>query len=199
MDALTSHLFDLVGMGTLGLQGRLSVPDKVLLRYAGLLSQRPRSAEVLRCVLHDYFELPIKIEPLLGKWHPLDPDELCYLSSHEPNSQLGSGAVAGDAVWSRQALIRIVFGPLSDEQFRTFLPDGKCFAEAVALTRWFLGSALEFEVQPTLHGDQVLPCQLGDDAHNGPRLGWSAWLRTEPFDVEADDAIFKEEELVRPE
>jgi type VI secretion system protein ImpH len=198
-DAFTSYLFDLVGMGTLGLQGRLPVPDKALLRYAGLLSQRPHSAEALRAMLHDYFELPVQVEQLLGKWHALEPDEMCHLSSDEPNSQLGGGAVAGDAVWSRQALLRVVFGPLSAKEFRTFLPDGKRFTEAAALTRWFLGSALEFEVQPTLQGDEVPPCQLGDDARNGPRLGWSAWLRTEPFGVAAADAIFREEELVRLE
>jgi type VI secretion system protein ImpH len=198
-DAFTSYLFDLVGMGTLGLQGHLPVPDKALLRYAGLLSQRPHSAEALRSMLHDYFELPVQIEQLLGKWHTLEPDEMCHLSSDEPNSQLGGGAVAGDAVWSRQALLRVVFGPLSTKQFRSFLPDGKRFTEAAALTRWFLGGALEFEVQPTLQGDEVPPCQLGDDARNGPRLGWSAWLRTEPFEVAASDAIFREEELVRLE
>jgi type VI secretion system protein ImpH len=198
-DAFTSYLFDLVGMGTLGLQGRLPVADKALLRYAGLLSQRPHSAEALRSLLHDYFELPVKVEQLLGRWHALEQDELCYLSSNESNSQLGSGAVAGDAVWSRQALLRIVFGPLNAEQFRSFLPDGRRFTEAAALTRWFLGVALEFEVQPTLHGDEVPSCQLGDDARSGPRLGWSAWLRTEPFGAAAADAIFREDELVRLE
>jgi type VI secretion system protein ImpH len=198
-DAFTSYLFDLVGMGTSGLQQRLPVPDKALLRYAGLLSQRPHSAEVLRALLHDYFELPVEVEQLLGKWHALEPDELCYLSSNELSSQLGGGAVAGDAVWSRQAKIRIVFGPLSAEQFRTFLPDGKRFTETAALTRWFLGGALEFEVQPTLCGDEVPWCQLGEDALSGPRLGWSAWLRTEPFEAAAADAIFREEELVRLE
>jgi type VI secretion system protein ImpH len=198
-DAFTSYLFDLVGMGTLGLQHRLPFSDKALLRYAGLLSQRPHSAEVLRALLHDYFELPVEVEQFLGKWHALEPDELCCLSSNEPNSQLGGGAVAGDAVWSRQALIRIVFGPLSSEQFRTFLPDGKRFTEAAALVRWFLGGALEFEIQPTLRGEEVPPCQLGDDARSGTRLGWSAWLRTEPFAAAASDAIFSEVELVRLE
>jgi type VI secretion system protein ImpH len=198
-DAFTSYLFDLIGMGTPRLQGRLSVADKSLLRYAGLLSQRPHSAEALRSLLHDYFELPVSVEQLLGRWQPLDPDELCYLSSGESSSQLGGGAVAGDAVWTRQALIRIVFGPLSARQFRGFLPDGKCFAEAAALVRWFVGGALDFEIQPTLQGNEVPPCQLGDEASSGPRLGWSAWVRTESFATAATDAIFREEELVRLE
>ena len=203
-DVFTSYLFDLIGMGTDGLQRRLPIPDQALLRYAGLLSQRPHSAEALRALLHDYFGLPVEVEQLLGKWHPLETDEMCYLGSDEPNSQLGRGAVAGDAVWNRQALVRLVLGPLTAESFRSFLPNGNSFTaglpqEAVALTRWFLGAALEFEVQPTLDGDEVPPCPLGDDTFNGARLGWSAWLRTESFDSAATDAIFKEGELIGAE
>ena len=35
------HLFDLIGMGTRGLRGRLEVEDEALLFYAGLLAQHP--------------------------------------------------------------------------------------------------------------------------------------------------------------
>ncbi len=56
--------------------------------------------------------------------------------------------MAGDAVWNCQALVRIVFGPLTAEQFRSFLPDGECFSEAAALTRLFLGSTLELNCNP---------------------------------------------------
>ena len=194
-DEFTAHLFDLIGMGTAGLQ-KLMPLSQVLPRYVGLISQRPHSAECLRALLHDYFGVPVEVEQFLGKWHGLEPDELCYLGSDEPNSQLGRGAVAGDMVWTRHALLRLVFGPLAAEQFRSFLPNGKRFTEAVALIRWFLGAALEFEIQPTLRGNQVPPCQLGDDTSTGPRLGWSTWLRTEPFFTAAKDAVFSEEELI---
>jgi len=195
-DAVTGYLFDLIGMGTAGLQGRLPIPDQALLRYAGLLSQRPHSAEALRALLSDYFELPVKVEQLLGKWHALQTDEMCCLGSDRLNGRLGQGAVAGDAVWTRQALVRLVFGPLTAEQFRSFLPDGKRFQAAAGLTRWFLGGALEFEVQPTIQGDQVPGCALGDDSGARSRLGWSSWLRTEPFPAPARDAVFSEEEFI---
>jgi type VI secretion system protein ImpH len=198
-DEFTSYLFDLIGMGTAGLRGRMPVADLGLLHYAGLLSQRPHSAEALRALLHDYFEVPVKVEQFLGKWHVLEKDELCCMGSNQASSQLGGGAVAGDAVWSRQALVRVVFGPLTAERFRSFLPDGNCFSEAAALTRWFLGSALEFELQPTLRGDEVPECSPGGTTLGGPRLGWSAWLSTEPFAAPAADAMFREEEQAKLE
>jgi type VI secretion system protein ImpH len=95
--------------------------------------------------------------------------------------------------------VRIVFGPLTAEQFRSFLPDGECFSEATALIRLFLGSTLEFELQPILCGDEVPRCEPGGTALGGPRLGWSAWLSTEAFEAAAADAIFREEEQVKLE
>jgi type VI secretion system protein ImpH len=195
-DPVTSCLFDLIGMGTPGLRGRLPLPDEALLRYVGLLAQRPHSAECLRSLLHDYFQLPVRVEQLLGRWHTLEHDELCFLGSEEENSQLGCGAVAGDSVWTRHALVRLVFGPLAAEQFHSLLPCGKRFAKVAALTRWFLGAALDFEVQPTLQGDEVPECQLGDAAGEAPRLGWSTWLRTDPFPHAAADAVFAEQEVI---
>jgi len=198
-DQFTACLYDLIGMGTTGLNGRMPVKDTGLLHYAGLLAQRPHSAEVLRSFLQDYFDVPVRVEQLLGKWHSLDKDELCRLGFEEPGNQLGVGAVAGDAVWSRQALVRIVLGPLDANQFRDFLPSGKGFEQAAALIRWCLGSTLEFEIQPTLRRDEVPPCWLGDTTLGKSQLGWSAWLRIEPFWFHATDAVFREEEQVRQE
>jgi type VI secretion system protein ImpH len=197
-DEFTEYLFDLIGMGTRNLRGKMPLADLGLLHYAGLLAQRPHSADALRAFLHDYFEVPATVEQFLGKWHTLETDELCTLGSGDTNSVLGGGAVAGDAIWSRQALVRIVFGPLKAEQFRSFLPNGKSFAQAAALVRWFLGSTLEFEIQATLQREEVPPCRLGDEA-SCARLGWSAWLRTEPFWFPATDTILREDELVTQE
>ncbi len=72
-------MFDLVGMGTAGLQGRMPIADLGLLHYAGLLAQRPHSADALRALLHDYFGVEVKVEQLLGKWHVLESDESCCL------------------------------------------------------------------------------------------------------------------------
>jgi len=197
-DAFTTYLFDLIGMGTKGLRGRLPIRDLGLLHYAGLISQKPHSAETLRAFLHDYFEVPVSVEQLVGKWHQLEPEEACCLGSGERSSSLGDGAVAGDAVWTREALMRVALGPLTLEQFRQFLADKKGFEEAIALIRWFIGSTLDFELRVVLRREDVPYCEIGTDPSDA-RLGWSSWLSTETFASHAGDTLFREEELVRLE
>ena len=53
-----------------------------------------------------------------------------------------------------------------------------------------LDAGIEFEVQPVLKADEVPECSLSDEALHAPRLGWMSWLRTEPFEADAPDAVF---------
>lgn len=194
-DPLSGYLFDLIGMGTAGLENRLCVPDHALLRYAGLLAQRPRSAECLRAFLHDFLEVPVAVEQFLGRWHPLEGDELCELGGDAPCSQLGEGAVAGELVWSRQAMVRIVFGPLVAGEFFEFLPNGNTCRQAASLIRWFLGPAIDFEMQLVIASGEVPNwCTLGENNFGGSRLGWCSWLTDEAFELPATEAIFAEAE-----
>ena len=64
----TAYLFDLIGMGTPGLQERLELTDTALLSYCGLIAQRPHSATTLAGLLRDYFRVPIEIDQFVGKW-----------------------------------------------------------------------------------------------------------------------------------
>jgi type VI secretion system protein ImpH len=196
-DAISAYLLDLIGMGTLHLQDRLPFPDQTLLRYAGLLAQRPRSAECLRAILHDFLGAPVVVEQFLGRWHDLNGEELCELGIGDPNSQLGDGAVAGDKVWSRQAVVRIIIGPLTSEEFLQFLPDGDTFREVAELIRWFLGPTIDFEMQPVVAGGEFADwCRLGEVVSGGPRLGWCSWLTEEPFEFPASEAVFAESERI---
>ena len=78
-DAVTGYLLDLIGMGTAGLEGRLPFPDQALLRFAGLLAQRPRSAECLRALLSEWLGVPVLVKQFCGRWHPLEEEELTAL------------------------------------------------------------------------------------------------------------------------
>jgi type VI secretion system protein ImpH len=196
-DLFTGYLFDLVGMGFAGLRGRLPFRDQALLPYAGLLGQQPHSASALAGILRDYFGLPVAVEQFRGLWHTLEEQDLCILGEEGLSSCLGMGALAGDAVWNLQALIRVRFGPLTLKQFQDFLPDGRAFRRAAALIRLFIGDTLDFEIQPVLLASAVPWCELTDDG--APRLGWSGWLKTETFTADADDVVFGKRELANLE
>jgi type VI secretion system protein ImpH len=185
---LSQYVFDLIGMGTTGLRGRLRVPDEALLLYSGLIAQSPHSASALRGMLEDYFHLPVEIEQFVGRWISLVESDLSYLSPEGLHNQLGIGAIAGDQVWNQQAGFRVQLGPITYKRFVHFLPGGQAFSKLVNLTRFFAGRTLEFDVQLILQAAEVPWCQLSDDPAS-PRLGWSTWLKTEDFTRDARDTI----------
>jgi type VI secretion system protein ImpH len=189
VDAFTQYLFDLIGMGTRGLRGRLRVPDQSLLLYAGLIAQRPHSASALRGILRDYFSVPVEIDQCVGAWYELEESDCCYLSEELERNQLGVGAFIGDGVWDQQARFRIRVGPVSLEQFIEFLPDGRAMAKLVELTRYLVGRAMVFEVQVILRAQEVPYCRLDDAGFDAPRLGWTGWLKTGAFGKDAGDAV----------
>jgi type VI secretion system protein ImpH len=193
-DDLTAYLFDVIGLGTAGLRGRMTVPDHALLRYAGLFAQRPRCVASLRAILHDYFGVPVEIQEFIGAWHRLKPENKADLESAGLNNCLGLGAIAGDMIWDPQGRFRVQLGPLKLDEFAAFLPGQEATTKLHDLVRFFVGPVLDFEVQLILQADEEVdevpwPI-LGGDSEVAPRLGWSAWLKTEPFVQHALDALF---------
>jgi type VI secretion system protein ImpH len=189
-DSFTHSLFDLIGMGTEGLRGRMRVQDESLLLYAGLIAQRPHSACALRGVLRDYFGVPVEIDQCVGDWYDLDEADRCYLSPELERNQLGESSFLGDQVWNQQGRFRIRVGPLSLVRFLDFLPDGRAMVKLVQLTRLMAGQAMAFDVQVFLRASEVPYCRLDDEGIDAPRLGEMAWLKTREFQIDAGDAVF---------
>ncbi len=189
-DPFAQHLYDLIGMGTAGLRGRLPVRDESLLFYGGLIAQRPHSASALRGILRDYFQVPVEIEQCLGSWYPLHDNERSYMDRDGLHNQLGEGAIAGDEVWDQQARFRVRVGPLSFTRFREFLPGSRALEVLVEWVRFFAGPALSFEVNLVLRKDEVPFCRLDDSALDGARLGWVSWVKTEPMTRNVSDVEF---------
>jgi type VI secretion system protein ImpH len=189
-DRFTHNLFDLIGMGTDGLRGRMRVQDESLLLYAGLIAQRPRSASALRNIVRDYFAVPVEIDQCVGDWYELEDPDRCYLSPDAERNQLGEGAFLGGEVWNQQGRFRIRVGPLPLGRFLEFLPTGLAMEKLVELTRFLAGQAMAFDVQVILRADEVPWCRLDDEGPDAPRLGWQGWLKTGEFVTDADDAVF---------
>ena len=190
-DRLSKYLACLIGLGTDGLASRLGIPDERLLYYSGLLSLGTRSAASLKQLLEDHFDVPVEIEQFVGVWRPLDTSDQCMLNGGESYSeQLGVAAVTGDEVWDQQSRIRLKIGPLSEEQYLSFLPTGSAWEPLCELTRFFCGPGLEVEAQLILAQKEVPRCDLGDEGHAGPRLGWFTWIRSDArFDRSPGDTV----------
>ncbi len=189
-DLFTRYLLDLIGLGTDGLRGRQEVEDEALLHYVSLLGMQARSAGALEQIIEDYFDVPVEIQQFTGAWYDLDEPTQCAMSDMDtPSCQLGAGAVVGDAVWDRQARVRIRLGPLGMERYCDFLPEASAYKALRAITRFFSNQCLEFELQLVLERAQTPGTELDFDAANPVRLGWVSWLRTAPLGIDPDDTI----------
>ena len=186
-DIFTEHLFDLIGMGTAGLRGRLQIDDQALLFYAGLLSQRPHSASALSCILSDYFGVRVQAIQFVGEWLDITEESQTRLGPGEVNNILGVNAVAGTRIWDQQANFKLRAGPLGYSEFNRFLPSSESFKPFVQLTRYYAGQEFDFDLQLVLKAAEVPSCRLGD---RNARLGFSSWLKTKEFSSDADQVVF---------
>ncbi len=177
------YLFDVIGMGTGGVRGRMGVQDEALLLYGGLIGQHPHSASALEAILGDHFEVPVKTEQFSGQWLDIDEDSLSRLG--KTNSELGVNTIIGTRFWDRQSRFRVKFGPLTFRQFRTFIPNGSAFLPAGQLTRFLAGLEFDFDIQLILNAQEVPVCQIVSREEEAQMLGWTTWLKTQPF--RADD------------
>lgn len=178
-DEFTGYLFDLIGLGTDGLRGRMSLPDESLLPYAGLISQRPHSSNSLENILSDYFGVKAKIEQFFGQWLELGKNDLSRLG--RKNSELGVTTVIGSRVWDQQSKFRIKVGPMRFAQYSAFLPNGSAFNAFRSIVNFIVGTELDFDTQLILKKEEVPSAILTTRAVRKPMLGWTTFLKTQPF------------------
>lgn len=192
---LRQYLLDLLGLGTKGLQNRQEVDDSALVFFSGLLAQRPHSAQALENLIAGYFDVPVAVVQFVGSWRRLDESSLCRLEDDPAragfSSQLGVGAVAGDEVWDPQSAARVRIGPLPLERYLEFLPTGAAYPALRAMTRFFAGLEIDFEVQLVLRREDTPGCCLGAEGDAAPKLGWVTWVKSVPLDRDPDETVFR--------
>jgi len=188
-DGVTAHLFDLIGLGNAGAREALGLSPEELLGYVGLLAPHQRSAAALEQMLGDYFRVPVVVEQFVGAWYDMAGLAQTRLDHEEVDdaSLLGVGALVGDEVWDPTARARIVVGPIALDRYADFLPTGEAYRAMRAMTRFFSNDEIEFELQLILDKNDVPPVRLG--AEDATPLGWSTWLRSEPFLKDASDTV----------
>ena len=184
-DAFTRYLSGLIGIDAwrAGFADQHEMP---MLFYAGLLSQRPRSASALEGILRDHFDVPVEVRQFEGEWVYPNTETLTSIGQDGQHNQLGVDAVLWERIWDPQARFRIRLGPLSWDQFCQFLPASEAHAELLALTRFVVGEEFSFDVQPVLRAGEVPRFVLGGAS---ARLGWSVWMRTEPLTADAAESV----------
>jgi type VI secretion system protein ImpH len=182
-DRFSHYVGAFVGLSTPGLRDRDAMPDLSKLHFAGLLANQTRHAEGLGQILSSFFTVPVQVESFRGAWLSLPRSDHSRLSDGAATAELGKSVVLGSQVWSRQHKFRLVFGPLSLEEYERLLPGGLSFHRLVPIVRNYAGDALIWDVNLILHAADVPKTCLGRQG----RLGWTTWLMPRRATADAAD------------
>lgn len=188
-DQFTSYLFDFVGLGTKGLRGRMELEDESLLPYSGLIAQKPHSANALTNILSDYYGIKAKTLQFFGQW--LDLEKESYTRLGAANSNLSRTAIIGTRIWEQQSKFRLILGAMSFKKFQAFLPNGSAHESLKSIVKFMTGLEFDFDLRLVLKAQQVPSCILTTRAMRRPMLGWSSWLKTQPFREDDDQVILQ--------
>ncbi len=188
-DSFTEYLFDVAGLGTPGLRGRMDLDDENLIPYAGLIAQKPHSSSALSQIISDYFDAPAKINQFHGQWLDLEEESLTRLG--KTNYSLGSSTIIGTKVWDYQSKFRVVLGSLKFTQFQAFLPNGTAHKPLLSIIKFMVGHELDYDIQLRLKAKEVPSCILTTRAKRRPMLGWTTFLKTKPFKQDDEQVVLQ--------
>lgn len=183
-DDFTRYLASLVHHGLPSQRKRDSVPDQVRWGHAGHLVRQVRNAEGLERVLHNFFQVPVRVEEFIKRWLPLPEEERTQLS-RQGNSQLGVNAVAGRAVLDRQYSLRLHLGPMSLKDYERFLPAGAYYVQLMDWIRTYVGVEYVWDVRLQLRSSEVPRTSLGSKT----QLGLTSWLDDRHAQLDRSDLL----------
>jgi len=164
------RLYCLIGLGEKEL--RDTVPDSwSLLRYAGLLTQNPRSALGLKTLLRDVFAIKsIRITQNVQRMVPIPADQ--RLSMGTSCCRLGVDAVLGSEIADQMGKFRIEIGPLSWEGYNDLVPGAPLHEKLARYVKFYLLDPLAVDLKLILAAGEAKPLRLGDPT---ARLGLNTW------------------------
>jgi type VI secretion system protein ImpH len=182
----------LAGMGFGSLRDRLRqgpgrIDDESIAYYAGLLRQRPVSAEILTNVLGGYFRVPVRVGQFVGRWYVIPKGKQSLLGGS--NALLGKNLLLGERVWQRNLRVRLMIGPLPLAKYVAFLPKGELSIALSKLLALATGGQFEYEINPILRAEDVRTTRLGRGS--SVRLGFDSFLVTAPQDQPRHDAAYE--------
>jgi type VI secretion system protein ImpH len=191
-DVISSRLMDLLGLGTESLARRMDIADDACMYYVGLLGQRRPTAQGLKQLLEDYFEVPVVVEQFTGTWRRLPPDNLTFLRDTGAFCErLGQGTIVGHEAWDQHGAITVRLGPMTFDRYREFLPGARANIELRSWLRLYTNREFDFVVQLVLERQEVPRMQLGDDGAAASRLGLVSWVKNRPLNRDPDEATYR--------
>jgi type VI secretion system protein ImpH len=174
---ITGYLLWLIGIPPGSGEDVLGVSPIRMLRYAGPLTLRPKSAVGLEGLLSDYWQsFPVEVDQCTGRWVSIPPSDLNRVGME--NSTLGVDLTVGEEVYDMSGAFGISIGPVDWDTYLTFQPDGERFAQTRSLVKLYVADPLAFTIDMKLEAQEVPEMRLSSD-DEAMRLGFTSWVRTD--------------------
>ena len=191
-DRFAMYVGSLFGLGPPSLRNADAMQHLSKLGFAGHLSSLPRHVSGLISLLGGYFNVPTRVVEYIAHWMKIPQTDLVRLGEDSTKGRLGVDTVIGERVWQRQDKFRVILGPLSLQQYESFLPDGSSFQSLVSVVRNYVGLEYLWETNLILAKDEKPVTCLGKSG----ALGWTSWLKTERQLDHVDDLLLQVENFI---
>jgi type VI secretion system protein ImpH len=176
-DEFSWRLFAIAGLSPEGVTSAAAVPGQRLLRYTGLLSQKPRSAESLRAVLASWYDgLRVAVAQCTPRWVYLGGGLRSALG--QQSCQLGNDATIGSRIRDWTGKFRVRIGPVDFTTYQSFLPGSANLRTLHNLVSTASGDALDHDVELVIRKEDTP--QLGIRLARSGKLGWTTGLFSRP-------------------
>lgn len=147
-------------------------PTGWLMRWAGLLAQRPRSAHTLQLLLRDAVHPKIVVEQ--GAEREVQVSQHLLPRVGSAVATLGQHMFIGQRIKDRTGGIRVWLGPVSMDEMLKFTPGEPGFVRLKQIVELVVQDYLDYEITVVVPRADVYSPRLGGSP--GPRLHVTAWV-----------------------
>jgi type VI secretion system protein ImpH len=187
---ILQRLYCLLGIEGEKLRDRVENPYG-LLRYIGLTTHFPRSAESLRTLLSDALnESSINIEQCVTRVAKIPEDQLFSLGVS--GNIIGNNCFLGNEIVDNMGKFRVHAGPFNSESFHRFLPHQPLFHKMKQLINFYMDKAFIWDFKMYLKGDNIKTTCLGSNKWSS--LGWESWIFSPGYNIGDASLILNPEE-----
>lgn len=133
--------------------------------------------------LEALFHLPFQIAEFQPGWLDLSREEQCQLAH---SSQLGNGAILGEASYQASQRFKVWCGPLSYQQYLSLHPDKGRLASISNVIQRLTGGNYDFDIELSLAATSSFAAALS----GGQQLGFDTWLSNDAGDIPQRGMIY---------
>ncbi|MCK0195930.1 type VI secretion system baseplate subunit TssG [Ancylobacter sp. 6x-1] len=173
-DRFATYIGSMIGMGRPVYQDLDTIPDGQKLAHAGLMGAAAKSAVRLEALFAGVLGLKAEVIEFVGSWLPVDRAEQSRLGMR--NSVLGADAMVGASFYSITDKITVRVTAEDLAAYERLLPAGALAAPMADLVFFYIGEALEWDVELAIRAHDVPAARLGRSG----ALGWTSWLAPRP-------------------